>query len=40
MPAGSKGYFEVDLVPGSYAFISEVPNAKSKNMFQSFEVSE
>ena len=40
MPAGSRGYFEVDLSPGNYALISEVPNAVSKNMLQTFVVSE
>jgi hypothetical protein len=40
MPAGNTGYFEVDLEPGNYAFISEVPNALSKNMLKTFVVSE
>lgn len=40
MPAGSTGYFEVDLKPGNYAFISEVPNAKSKNLLIPFTVAE
>jgi hypothetical protein len=26
MPAGSHGHFTVDLQPGDYAFIAEVPN--------------
>lgn len=38
MPAGSTGYFTVDVKPGKYAFISEVPNTKAKNMFKVFEV--
>ncbi|MET7030646.1 hypothetical protein [Sediminicola luteus] len=40
MPAGSKGYFKVDLPPGNYAFISEVPQPRSKNMLKTFVVSE
>jgi len=39
MPAGNKGYFTVDLQPGNYALISEVPNALSKNMLKTFVVS-
>lgn len=38
MPAGSTGYFYVDLKPGKYAFISEVPNTKSKGLFKVFDV--
>jgi hypothetical protein len=38
MPAGSTGYFYADLTPGKYAFISEVPNSKSKGLFKIFEV--
>ncbi len=40
MPAGSTGYFTVDLKPGKYAFISEVPKTKSKNLFKIFEVKD
>ena len=40
MPAGSKGYFYADLTPGKYAFISEVPNTKSKGLFKVFEVKD
>ena len=40
MPAGNTGYFEVNLKPGNYAFISEVPNALSKNMLKTFVVTE
>ncbi len=40
MPAGNKGYFTVDLQPGNYALISEVPNALSKNMLKTFVVLE
>jgi hypothetical protein len=39
-PEGSTQYFEVDLEPGSYAFISEVPNSREKGLFQIFTVSE
>jgi hypothetical protein len=39
-PAGSTQYFEVDLAPGNYALISEVPNTSSKNMFKTFEVTD
>lgn len=35
-PAGSTQYFKVNLFPGNYAFISEVPNSKSKGMFKTF----
>lgn len=38
MVAGSTGYFYIDLQPGKYAFISEVPNTKSKGLFKVFEV--
>lgn len=40
MPAGSKGYFNVDLQPGNYAFIAEVPNADSVGMFKTFSVAQ
>lgn len=39
MPAGSSAYFEVDLTPGTYALISEVPHAKSKNLLKTFIIS-
>ena len=38
MPAGRVGYFRVDLDPGKYALISEVPNTSEKNMLKLFEV--
>ncbi|NNC50362.1 MAG: hypothetical protein HKO01_07500 [Flaviramulus sp.] len=38
MAAGKHGYFKVNLKPGKYALISEVPAAKSKKMFKVFEV--
>ena len=40
MPAGSTGYFQVNLEPGKYAFISEVPDASSKNMLKTFTISQ
>lgn len=39
-PAGSTQYFKVNLVPGNYAFISEVPNALKKGMLKTFTISE
>ena len=39
-PAGSVHYFEADLKPGKYAFVSEVPNAMEKGMLQTFIISE
>ncbi len=39
MPEGSTGYFTATLDTGSYALISEVPNASSKNMLKTFVVS-
>lgn len=38
MSAGNTGYFYADLTPGKYAFISEVPNTKSKGLFKVFEI--
>jgi hypothetical protein len=38
MPEGSTGYFYIDLKPGKYAFISEVPNTQEKGLFKTFEV--
>lgn len=38
-PAGSIGYFKVNLKPGKYVLISEVPNASSKNMLKTFVIS-
>ncbi len=40
MPAGSTGYFYVDLKPGKYAFISEVPNTREKRLLKEFEVKD
>jgi len=38
LPAGSTGYFRVELEPGDYAFIAEVPAADEKGMFHRFTV--
>jgi hypothetical protein len=38
MPAGSTGYFRVNLEPGDYAFIAEVPAADEKRMLHRFTV--
>jgi hypothetical protein len=38
MPAGETGYFRMILKPGTYAWISEVPNAPEKGMLQTFTV--
>ena len=38
MPAGSSAYFSVDLEPGRYAYIAEVPDAERKNMLEFFDV--
>lgn len=37
-PNSHVGYFEAQLKPGRYAFISEVPDPMSKNMFKTFTV--
>lgn len=38
MPAGHTGYFTVQLDPGSYVLISEVPNPTSKGLLRTFEI--
>lgn len=38
MPTGSVAYFTVDLSPGSYAWVAEVPNSVEKGMFVTFTV--
>jgi len=38
MPAGSHGYFTVDLQPGDYAFIAEVPNPAATGFVLRFTV--
>lgn len=40
MPSGSTGYFTVDLEPGKYVFISEVPNSKEKGLLKTFEIKD
>jgi len=40
MPEGSKAYFHVDLEPGSYVLISEVPAPSTKNMMKTFIVGD
>ncbi len=40
LPAGSKGFFEADLVPGNYLLISEVPAADEKNLMYTFSIKE
>ena len=40
LPEGSTGYFQVNLEPGNYAWISEVPNAASKKMLKTFSVED
>lgn len=40
MSAGDTGYFTVNLNPGRYILISEVPNPVSKNMLKTFTVSD
>ena len=40
LPAGSKGFFEVNLVPGNYVLISEVPAADEKNLMYTFSIKE
>lgn len=38
MLAGEAGFFEVDLEPGNYVLISEVPEADKKGLFKKFTV--
>ncbi len=38
LSAGDKGYFEVDLAPGNYVFISEVPEADKKKLMHPFSI--
>jgi hypothetical protein len=40
MPAGKTAFITVDLEPGNYAWISEVPDPASKGMLKTFSVSE
>jgi hypothetical protein len=39
MPSGSTAYFIAELDEGNYAFIAEVPNADTRNMFREFRVA-
>ncbi len=38
MPAGNTAYITVDLEPGNYAWVAEVPNPKEKNMLKTFSI--
>jgi hypothetical protein len=38
MPEGSHGYFTVDLQPGNYAFIAEVPRPQELGLVLPFTV--
>ena len=38
MPGGNRGYFKARLEPGTYALISEVPEASKKNMLKIFTI--
>ncbi len=38
MPAGNTGYFTVNLEPGNYAWISEIPDPDQHGMFRPFSV--
>ncbi|WP_373495644.1 hypothetical protein [Aquiflexum sp.] len=38
MPANQTAYFNVTLIPGTYAFIAEVPRASEKNMLSVFTI--
>lgn len=40
MPAGGTAYITIDLKPGNYAWIAEVPDPASKNMLKTFTVQE
>lgn len=40
LPAGSKGFFEVNLSPGNYVLISEVPAANEKNLLKKFTITD
>ncbi|GGD67792.1 hypothetical protein [Croceicoccus mobilis] len=38
MPEGSTGYFKVDLAPGEYGIVAEVPDAQETGLFTTIEV--
>jgi hypothetical protein len=40
MPAGSHGYFTVDLEPGSYAFIAEMPHPQAAGFVLPFTIAD
>ncbi|MBZ9730036.1 hypothetical protein LB467_10095 [Salegentibacter sp. JZCK2] len=40
MPEGNTAYITVNLKPGNYAWVAEVPNPRSKNMLKTFTVSQ
>lgn len=40
MPQGNTAYITVDLKPGNYAWVAEVPDPESKNMLKTFSVPE
>ena len=39
MPGGNTAYFHIELKPGKYAWIAEVPNPSEKGMLKTFTVS-
>ena len=39
LPGGTTGYFEVDLTPGNYILVSEVPAADEKKLFYKFSIT-
>jgi hypothetical protein len=39
MPAGTHGYFTVDLAPGDYAFVAELPNPSASGFVLPFTVA-
>lgn len=38
MQSGDRSYIQIDLQPGDYAWIAEVPDPKGKNMFVTFRI--
>jgi hypothetical protein len=39
MTEGGKAYFHVDLEPGDYAWIAEIPNPADHNMLKTFTIT-
>jgi len=39
MPEGSTGYFKLDLEPGDYGIVAEIPNAQEEGFFTTFSVA-